>query len=114
MKIPALSGRNEIGSGTDTANLRNAEHICRMPELAEHSVPIRPFCLIAALILPMRLCRWADTENTSSRLVLSDVSQTDLRGFSTQIVNDRLTGDVAGPKNRKNQQNNCGVRKSVY
>jgi hypothetical protein len=103
MKIPTLAGVNDNWLWDRTMRiLRNAEHICRMPELAEHSVPTDRFCLIAAAYFAdAGFARWADAEDTSSRLVLSDVSQTDLRDFSTQIVNDRLTGAVAGPKIEK-------------
>lgn len=103
MKIPTLAGVNDNWLWDRTLRiLRNTEHICRMPELAERSVPTDRFCLIAAAYFAdAGFARWADVEDTSSRLVLSDVSQTDLRDFSTQIVNDRLTGAVAGPKIEK-------------
>jgi hypothetical protein len=73
-----------------------------MPELLDKSVPVDRFCLIAATYFAdAGFARWADAEDTSSRLVLSDVSQTDLRDFSTQIVTDRLSGALAGPKIEK-------------
>ena len=43
-------------------------------------------------------CRYADVEDTAARLVLADVSLADLRDFSTQVVSDKLSGALAGPK----------------
>jgi hypothetical protein len=103
MKVPTLAGVNDNWLWDRTLRiLRNVEHICRMPELAERNSPTDRFCLIAAAYFAdAGFARWADAEDTSSRLVLSDVSQTDLRDFSTQIVTDRLSGALAGPKIEK-------------
>lgn len=103
MKVPTLAGVNDNWLWDRTLRiLRNVEHVCRMPELLDKNIPVDRFCLIAAAYFAdAGFARWADAEDTSSRLVLSDVSQTDLRDFSTQIVTDRLSGALAGPKIEK-------------
>ena len=69
------------------------------PELAEANLAIDRFCLMtAAYFVEAGFARYADAEDTGARLVLADVSSDDLRDFSTQIVLDKLSGALAGPK----------------
>ena len=79
--------------------LRNVEHICRLPELVEADVPIDRFCLVAATCFAdSGFTRYAEAEDVSSRLVLTDVNSSDLREFSTQIVSDKLAETLSAAK----------------
>ncbi len=79
--------------------LRNVEHICRLPELVEADVPIDRFCLVGATCFAdSGFTRYAEAENVSSRLVLTDVKSSDLREFSTQIVSDKLAEVLSAAK----------------
>lgn len=79
--------------------VRNAEHICRLPELTKVSLAVDRFCLTAAAYFSdSGFARYADAQDTSARIVLADVSPSDLQDFSTQVVTDKLTGAIAGPK----------------
>jgi hypothetical protein len=79
--------------------LRNVEHVCRLPELVAADIPIDRFCLIAATCFAdSGFAHYADLEDTGARLVLADVSPSDLRDFSTQVVSDKLAGALAGAK----------------
>jgi len=79
--------------------VRNAEHICRLPELTDANLAVDRFCLIAATYFAdAGFAHYADAEDTGSRLVLADVTPTDLWDFSAQIVSEKLAGALAGPK----------------
>jgi hypothetical protein len=98
--VPTLKGTKDNSLWDRTQRLvRNVEHICRLPEVAQADTQIDRSCLIAAAYFSdAGFARYADAEDTASRLVLADVSAEDLADFSTQIVNDRLAGSLAGPK----------------
>lgn len=98
--MPTLSGTNDHWLWDRTQRIvRNVEHICRMPELAEHAKSIDRFCLLAATYFAdSGLAHYLDEENVSARMVLADVAYSDLCDFSTQIVSDKLLNAMAGPK----------------
>jgi hypothetical protein len=98
--VSTLSGANDNWLWDRTQRvLRNVEHICRLPEISKKNLPLDNFCLTAAAYFSdTGFARYADAEDTASRLVLADVSSDDLRDFSTQIVTDKLAGALAGQK----------------
>jgi hypothetical protein len=100
LTVPTLAGATGNWLWDRAQRLvRNIEHICRLPELAEANLAIDRFCLMtAAYFVEAGFARYADAEDTGARLVLADVSSDDLRDFSTQIVLDKLSGALAGPK----------------
>jgi len=70
--------------------VRNAEHICRLPELTDANLAVDRFCLIAATYFAdAGFAHYADAEDTGARLVLADVTPTDLWDFSAQVVSGR-------------------------
>lgn len=79
--------------------LRSVEHICRLPELVEADVPIDRFCLSAATCFAdSGFTQYADSEDTTRRLLLADVNPTDLRDFSTQVVSEKLAETLSAAK----------------
>lgn len=100
LTVPTLTGIQDNWLWDRTLRiLRNVEHICRMPELAEQAMSIDRFCLIAAAYFAdSGFAHFTDAENVSARLVLADISQSDLCDFSTQVVSDQLAGALAGPR----------------
>ncbi len=98
--VPTLSGVPDNWLWDRTRRiLRNVEHICRLPEFVEQDASVDRFCLIgAAYFADAGFARYADTEDMSSRMVLADLTPTDLRDFSTQVVTEKLAGVLAGPK----------------
>lgn len=100
MMVPTLAGTTDNWLWDRAQRLvRNVEHICRLPELTEANLPIDRFCLAAAAyFIDCGFARYADVEDIAARLVLADVSPADLRDFSTQVVSDKLSGALAGPK----------------
>lgn len=100
LTVPTLAGVRDNWLWDRTLRiLRNVEHICRMPELTDKNTAVDRFCLIAATYFAdAGFAHYADAEDMSARLVLADISQTDLRDFSTQVVNDKLSGALAGPR----------------
>ncbi|MHC5083857.1 MAG: HD domain-containing protein [Planctomycetota bacterium] len=100
LNVPTLAGINDNWLWDRTLRiLRNIEHICRMPELSEQAMSIDRFCLIAAgYFADTGFAHFTDAENVSARLVLADISQSDLCDFSTQVVSDKLAGALAGPR----------------
>ena len=100
LKVPTLTGIQDHWLWDRTLRiLRNVEHICRMPELNEQAAAIDRFCLIAATYFAdSGFAHFTDAEDMSARLVLADISQSDLCDFSTQVVSDRLSGALAGPR----------------
>ncbi len=100
MMVPTLAGTTDNWLWDRAQRLvRNVEHICRLPELTEANLPVDRFCLTAAAyFVDCGFARYADVEDTAARLVLADVSPSDLRDFSTQVVSDKLSGALAGPK----------------
>lgn len=100
LSVPTLIGTTDNWLWDRAQRLvRNAEHICRLPELTQASLPVDRFCLTAAAYFSdSGFARYADAQDTSARIVLADVSPSDLQDFSTQVVTDKLTGAIAGPK----------------
>jgi hypothetical protein len=100
LSVPTLAGLQDNWLWDRTLRiLRNVEHLCRIPELTDKNVPIDRFCLIAATYFAdAGFAHYADAEDMAARLVLADISQTDLRDFSTQVVTDKLSGALAGPR----------------
>jgi hypothetical protein len=98
--VPTLKGTKDNSLWDRTQRLvRNVEHICRLPEVAKLEPQIDRFCLIAAAYFSdAGFAHYADAEDTGRRFVLADVSADDLSDFSTQVVTDRLSGSLAGPK----------------
>ena len=100
LTVPTLSGNNDTWLWDKTQRLlRNVEHICRLPEVADANLPIDRSALIAATYFcDSGFAKYADASDTSSRVVLADASPADLQDFSTQIVTDKLAGSIQGPK----------------
>ncbi len=100
LTIPTLTGGPDNWLWDRTLRIvRNVEHICRLPEIAGRDVAIDRFCLIgAAYFCDAGFARYADAQDPGSRLVLADVTPSDLRDFSSQVVTDRLTGSIPGPR----------------
>lgn len=100
LTVPTLTGIHDNWLWDRTLRiLRNVEHICRMPELADQAMAIDRFCLIAAAYFAdSGFAHFTDAEDISARLVLADISQSDLCDFSTQVVSDQLAGALAGPR----------------
>ncbi len=74
---------------------RNAEYICRLPELAKTGVQIDRFCLMAATYFSdAGLVRHPETKERGARLALSGANGDDLLYFSTQVVEEKLAGAV--------------------
>lgn len=98
--VPTISGEKDNYLWDRAQRLvRNAEHICRLPEIENENLPIDRFCLTgAAYFCDSGFAKFSDAEDLSSRMVLADISTTDLMDFSTQIVTDKLSGALAGPK----------------
>lgn len=100
LTVPTLTGIHDNWLWDRTLRiLRNVEHICRMPELADQAMSIDRFCLIAAAYFAdSGFAHFTDAEDVSARLVLADISLADLCDFSTQVVSDQLAGALAGPR----------------
>jgi len=100
LTIPTLSGETDNWLWDRTLRIvRNVEHICRLPEVAAQNLAIDRACLIgAAYFCDAGFARYADTQDPGARLVLADMTPADLRDFSTQVVTDRLTGSIPGPR----------------
>lgn len=79
--------------------LRNVEHICRLPEVRQMETPIdRAALLSATYFADAGFARYADAEDTSARMVLADLSYSELQDFSAQVVTDKLSGAIPGPR----------------
>ena len=100
LMVPTLSGTTDTWLWDKTQRLlRNVEHICRLPELTASNLPIDRFALIAATYFcDSGFAKYADVSDTSARVVLADISPSDLHDFSTQLVTDKLSGSIQGPK----------------
>ena len=100
LTVPTLTGQKDNWLWDRAQRLiRNVEHICRLPELTEANLAVDRLCLIAATYFSdAGFARYADAEDTAARVVLADVSTTDLLDFSAQVVTDKLTSAIAGPK----------------
>ena len=71
--------------------LRNIEHICRLPELAEQAISIDRFCLVAAAYFAdSGLVHFTGNKKAARPCPLVDVTNADLCNISTQTVSDKL------------------------
>ncbi|MCK5001362.1 MAG: hypothetical protein KAS23_17580 [Anaerohalosphaera sp.] len=100
LKVPTLAGTKDSYLWDRAQRLvRNVEHICRLPELAQSNRPIDRFALTsAAYFSDAGFAHYVDAEDKTARVVLADVSVSDLRDFSAQVVTDKLLSLIAGPK----------------
>jgi len=100
LTVPTLAGTTDNWLWDRAQRLvRNVEHICRLPELDEADLAVDRFCLaVSAYFSDAGFARYADPEDTAARFVLADITLDDLLDFSTQIVSDKLSGALAGPK----------------
>jgi hypothetical protein len=100
LNVPTLAGIKDNWLWDRTLRiLRNVEHICRMPELVSQTLSIDRFCLIAATYFSdSGFAHYSDAQDVSARMVLADISLSDLCDFSTQVVSDKLAGALAGPR----------------
>lgn len=98
--IPTLSGQTDSWLWDRAQRLlRNVEHICRLPELMETGLAVDRFCLAsAAYFVEAGFARYADSGDTFARVVLADVSESDLLDFSSQVVAEKLSGAIDGKK----------------
>ena len=92
LTIPAPSGGRDDWLWDRTLRiLRNIEHICRLPELAEQAISIDRFCLVAAAYFAdSGLVHFAGNKKAARPCPLADVTNADLCNFSTQTVSDKL------------------------
>jgi hypothetical protein len=75
--------------------LRNIEHICRLPELAEQAISIDRFCLVAAACFAdSGLAQVHGSRKSTKPGSPADVTSADLCKMSTQIVSDLLADVV--------------------
>ena len=82
--------------------VRNVEHICRLPELAEAGVQIDHFCLIAATYFSdAGLADHLEARKQGARVALSDANGNELLDFSTQVVGEKLAGTVEASRIEK-------------
>ena len=71
--------------------LRHCGGISRLPDVQAFQIDNE--CLsIAALFRDSGFARFANDEDNLARMVLADLSDEDLRDFSTQVVQERLAG----------------------
>ena len=76
--------------------LRNIEHICRLPELAEQAISIDRFCLIAAAYFAdSGLAHFASNQKSARHWPPADLSSADLCKISPQIVSDTLADIIS-------------------
>jgi len=79
--------------------LRNIEHICRLPELAEQAISIDRFCLVAAAYFSdSGLVHLSGIQKTSQQGPSADMMNADLCKFSTQTVSQKLADVVTGTR----------------
>ena len=92
LSVPAPPGGRDDWLWDRTLRiLRNIEHICRLPELAEKAISIDRFCLFAAAYFAdSGLVGFSKDQKTSRRFPPADVTNADLCNFSTQVVSDKL------------------------
>ena len=98
--LPTLSGGRDNWLWDRTLRiLRNIEHICRLPELAEQAISIDRFCLVAAAYFAdSGLVRFSGSPKTSKQCPPVDVTNADVCNFSTQTVSDTLSKVITGAR----------------
>ena len=103
LRVPTLTGKTDTWLWDRAQRLvRNVEHICRLPQIAQSDLAVDRICLISAAYLSdSGFARYADVEDPSARMVLADIGTSELLDFSSQVVNDKLTGAIPGPKVEK-------------
>jgi hypothetical protein len=92
LTLPALSGGRDDWLWDRTLRiLRDIEHICRLPELAEQAISIDRFCLVAAAYFAdSGLVHFAGTQKAAGQYPPADVTNADLCNYSTQTVSGKL------------------------
>jgi len=100
LKVSTLTGTDDNWLWDRSRRVvRNVEHICKLPEIAEANLAIDRFCLAcAAYFSDSGFIHYADSEDVTARVALEDLNVTDLRDFSVQVVTDKLTGKLAEGK----------------
>ena len=100
LKVSTLTGASDNWLWDRSQRVvRNVEHICKLPDIAEANLAIDRFCLAcAAYFSDSGFIHYADSEDVTARVALADLNVTDLRDFSTQVVTDKLTGKLAKEK----------------
>lgn len=103
LTVPSLSGQADCSLWDRAQRIaRNVEHVCRFPELVEGNLPVDRFCLkAAAYFSDAGFARYANTKDTNASVVLADLSVADLCQFSTQVVKDKLAGEITDAKIKK-------------
>ncbi|MCK5172836.1 MAG: hypothetical protein KAR47_05560, partial [Planctomycetes bacterium] len=96
LKVSTVTGADDNWLWDRTERVvRNVEHICKLPEIAEANLAIERFCLLcAAYFSDSGFIHYADSEDVTARVALADLNATDLRDFSAQVVTDKLTGKL--------------------
>jgi hypothetical protein len=76
--------------------LRNIEHICRLPELAEQAISIDRFCLVAAAYFAdSGLAHFTRYQKAPRQSPPADITKADLCKVSTKIVSDTLADVIS-------------------
>ena len=75
--------------------VRNAEHICRLPELTDANLAVDRFCLItAAYFADAGFAHYADAEDTGARLVLAASSIIEAGDRFTEMTEAMILSDA--------------------
>ena len=92
LTVPTLTGELDNSLWDRVRRLvRNAEYICRLPELAKPELQIDRFCLYAATYFSdAGLARYLDHGKTSDKLSVPDANSSDLLDFCTAVVEEKL------------------------
>ena len=100
LTVPALSGGRDDWLWDRTLRiLRNIEHICRLPELAEQAISIDRFCLVAATYFAdSGLAHFTGNQKAAGQYPPADATNVDLCNVSTQTVSDKLAGIITGTR----------------
>lgn len=103
MTFPALLGGRDDWLWDRTLRiLRNIEHICRLPELAEQAISIDRFCLVvAAYFADSGLAHFVKNQKSPKQWPLADVTNAQVCNVSTQIVSDTLLDVITDTRTDK-------------
>ena len=98
--FPAPSGGRDDWLWDRTLRiLRNIEHVCRLPELAEQAISIDRFCLVAAAYFAdSGLAYFAGNQKVAWQYPPADVTNADLCDVSTKTVSDKLADVITGTR----------------
>ncbi|MBC8379546.1 MAG: hypothetical protein H8E62_10265 [Planctomycetes bacterium] len=100
LTFPTSSGGRDVWLWDRTLRiLRNVEHICRLPELAEQAISIDRFCLVAAAYFAdSGLAHFAGNRKATRQSPPADLTNADLCNVSTQTVSDMLADIITGTR----------------